>query len=188
MTTPLRAPEELDTGRLMLRKVSLEDAQSIFDSYAADPEVTRYLSWPTHKSIEDTVEFLIYAVAAWEEGSEFVWTIQPKDLEAPVGTVSFGRRDHRAHLGYVIARSEWGKGYITEAARALVDWVFKEPAIQRVEAICDGDNLASQRVLEKAGLDLEGTLRKWMVLPNLSGTPRDVLMYSKVRQFGSSET
>jgi RimJ/RimL family protein N-acetyltransferase len=181
VTAPLRAPESLETQRLILRKISMEDADSIFASYAADPAVTRFLSWPTHRTIEDTVDFLTYAVAAWEEGSEFVWTIQPKGFEALVGTISFGRRDHRAHLGYVIARSEWGKGYMTEAARALVEWVFQEPEIQRVEAICDGDNQASRRVLEKAGLELEGTLRKWMVLPNLSNTPRDVLMFSKVR-------
>ena len=180
MDASLQPPEQIETERLLLQRAAMECAQSLFDAYASDPDATRYLSWPTHESIDDTRGFLKYAVSAWEEGSDFIWTIEPREIEAPVGTLSFSSLGHRAQIGFVISRGERNKGYMTEATRSLVRWLLEQPSVLRIEALCDIENLASQRVLEKVGLDREGTLRRWMVLPNLSYTPRDMYMYSKV--------
>ncbi len=170
----------METDRLTLRRVSIADAQSLFDSYASDPEATRFLSWPTHGSVDDMRGFLGDASQAWDEGSDFVWAIEPQDAVSPLGTISFSRRGHRAHLGFVLAKSEWNKGYMTEATRALVGWLETQSLISRIEALCDVENVASQRVLEKSGLEREGILRRWMMLPNLSEKPRDMYMYSKL--------
>ena len=70
---------------------------------------------------------------------------------------------------------------MTEATRALVHWLLEQPSVYRIEALCDIENVASQRVLEKVGLEREGILRRWMVLPNLSETPRDMYIYGKVK-------
>ncbi len=88
---------------------------------------------------------------------------------------------HRWELGYVLARSNWGKGYMTEAVKGLVHWAFQQPAIFRVWAVCDVDNLASARVMEKAGMKREGTLRRWSVHPNVSDEPRDSYCYAIVK-------
>ena len=172
----------------MLLRASTDHADSLFDAYASDPEVTRYLSWPTHDSVDDTEGFLSYASKAWDEGSDFIWVIAPKEQNAACGTISFSIESHRAHLGFVIARSEWSKGYMTEACRALVDWLLQQPEVLRIEALCDVENVGSARVLEKSGLEREGTLRNWMVLPNLSDEPRDMHMHSLIKRWvGSAE-
>jgi RimJ/RimL family protein N-acetyltransferase len=84
-------------------------------------------------------------------------------------------------LGFVLAQPHWGKGYMTEAVRGLVAWALKQKEIYRVWAVCDTDNVASARVMEKAGMQREGTLRRWSVHPNLSLEPRDSYCYAIVK-------
>jgi len=84
-------------------------------------------------------------------------------------------------LGYVLARRQWGYGFMAEAVTPVVDLAFTEPSVFRVGAVCDVDNLRSARVLEKAGFEREGILRSWAVHPNISSTPRDCYSYSKTR-------
>src|SRR5204862_157929 len=89
---------------------------------------------------------------------------------------------HRMQFGYCLARDAWGHGFATEAAGTFVAAVSKHPAIWRIQAFCDIENHASARVLEKVGLEREGTLRRYLVLPNLGDAPRDVYCYAKIRQ------
>lgn len=84
-------------------------------------------------------------------------------------------------FGYCLARDAWGRGYATEAAKAFVETVFANPAIYRIQAFCDIENTASARVLEKIGLSHEGTLRRYMVLPNMGEAPRDMHCYAKIK-------
>ena len=84
-------------------------------------------------------------------------------------------------FGYCLARDAWGQGYATEAAGAFIAAALDIPTLWRIQAYCDVENCASARVLEKIGLEREGTLRRYMVLPNLSNEPRDVHCYAKVR-------
>lgn len=81
----------------------------------------------------------------------------------------------------MLARPCWGRGIMSEAVTALLEWVFREPSVFRVGALCDIDNQRSARLLEKAGLQREGILRAWSVHPNISATPRDCYSYAKVR-------
>jgi RimJ/RimL family protein N-acetyltransferase len=85
-------------------------------------------------------------------------------------------------FGYCYARDAWGHGYATEAARAMVPIWLSEPTVWRVQAFCDPQNIASARVLEKAGLTLEGTLRKHAMKPNVSDVPCDARCYAIVRE------
>ncbi len=88
---------------------------------------------------------------------------------------------HKAELGYVLARSYWGNGYMTEAVSAVVDWLLSVPEVHRVWAVCDTANLASARVMEKVGMTREGILKRWTVHPNVSSEPRDCFVYARVR-------
>ena len=81
----------------------------------------------------------------------------------------------------MLARAYWGRGYMTEALKELIDWALKQKDIYRIWAVCDVDNLASARVMEKAGMQLEGTLRRWSVHPNISPEPRDSHCYAIVK-------
>jgi len=172
------APATLTTPRLVLRRPASDDAQAIFDAYTSDPEVTRYLTWPTHESVERVHEFLRRCDAVWTDGSAFPWAIT---LDGHIiGMIEVRLDGHRAEIGYALSRAAWGRGYTTEAARAVVGWALTQPEIRRVWAYVDLENVPSARVLEKVGMSREGRLRAWYV-PTGFGVPRDCWMYSRVR-------
>jgi ribosomal-protein-alanine N-acetyltransferase len=113
----------------------------------------------------------------------FNWLVYPRDDGPLLGSIGCKLDGHLVQFGYYYARDTWGRGYATEAARALVHLWLSEPAAWRFQAYCDPENIASAHVLEMSGLTCEGTLRKYMLTPNLSDIPRDVLCYSVVREF-----
>jgi ribosomal-protein-alanine N-acetyltransferase len=176
----MTTPPLLDTERLRLRIPSLEDADDI-GAYASDPEVSRYVSWRRHRSPEEAREFLRRALTAIEHSQELHWVITARDSERVLGTIGLLLQGHRVELGCVLARPHWGRGFATEAARAIVDWALARPEIHRVWAVCNVDNLASATVLEKVGMYREGRLRRWAIFPNLSDEPRDCWCYARVR-------
>jgi ribosomal-protein-alanine N-acetyltransferase len=181
MSAGFPAPVAIQTRRLLLRRYAREDAKEIFDTYAQDPEVTRFLTWPPHQRVDDTLLFLERCERVWADGSAFSWVIVSRETGAILGGIELRVDGHRAEFGYALARAAWGRGYATEAARAVVATAFAVPAIQRVWAYVDVENVPSARVLEKAGLTREGCLRKWYV-PTGFGVPRDAWCYAKIRE------
>jgi RimJ/RimL family protein N-acetyltransferase len=173
------APAIIETERLRLRRPRSSDAEAIFE-YGCDLEVTRYMDWPTHRSIDAVVEYLGGCVPRWESGVEYYWVITSPPEDRAIGGISCRVSGQAAEFGYVLNRSCWNRGYASEAAHAVVDFVLSQPEIHRVWATCDTENLASVRVLEKCGLSREGILRCWAIRPNISQTPRDAFMYSKI--------
>jgi len=174
-------PPIIETERLVLRPPRMDDAEAVFTSYATDEEVTRYLQWRPHTSIAETVEFLRRTVAFPEGGSESTWAITLRGDERLRGMIALRSHGHKADAGYVLARPLWGNGYTTEALRAVLDYAFKNPRMYRVWAVCDVDNVASARVLEKAGMSFEGILRRYQIHPNIGPEPRDARCYARVR-------
>lgn len=170
-----------ETARLRLRRPKAEDAAPIFSGYATDPEVTRYLVWKPHKSVAETEEHVRRCAADWAARREYVYAITVRDEgDAPVGAIALRGGGHAVAFGFVLSRLYWGRGIATEALRVLLDWSLTQPGIWRASAFCDVDNLASARVLEKAGMNLEGINRRAVVHPNLSPVPRDVKMFARV--------
>ena len=168
-----------ETARLRFRPPRLEDARAIFERYAADPEVTRYLGWPRHMSVEDTEAFVAFSEAEWARsasGPLLVFSRQTGSLLGSSGLLI--ETPHRAMTGYVFARDAWGNGYATEALGAMVD-LATELGITRLYAHCHTAHRASCRVLEKCGFELEGTLQRQSVFPNLSREPLDVFSYAR---------
>jgi [ribosomal protein S5]-alanine N-acetyltransferase len=180
-TYTMTRSEEIGTARLWLRPPREADAQQIFARYAQDPEVCRYMSWTPHQSIEDTLTFLRRIVCDNAERRSKGFLIFSRESGELLGSIGGAIDQHRMQFGYCLARDAWSHGIATEAARAFVTSVFEIPTIGRIQAYCDVENRASARVLEKAGLELEGTLRRLLVLPNLGDSPRDVYCYAKVR-------
>ncbi len=177
----MNPPEAMETERLVLRRPSLADAHSIFTTYAQDAEVTRYLTWPPHQSIRQTELFVARCALAWEEGGRFPWTILLKGEDSVVGMIEIRMGGHKAEVGYVLARSFWGKGIMTEALARVLEWTGSQPQIYRVWAVCDVENIASAHVLQKAGMKHEGILHRWIVHPNVSAEPRDCHCYAWLR-------
>jgi len=183
----MKPPVTFETPRLRLRPAVPDDAPAIFKSYACDSEVTRFVSWSVHPSVEVTRKFVTgYCLAGWKTGEVFAWLITLADGADVAGMIDLRPVATRAELGYVLARRCWGRGLMTEAARAVVDWAIAEPDIHRVWAVVDLENLASQRVLEKAGMTREGVLRRWAVMPNQGPVARDVWCFARIKDAAAS--
>lgn len=104
-----------------------------------------------------------------------------KDKNELAGIIELRPDRFKAELGYALGRPHWGKGIMTEAARRVTDWAMNQPEICRVWALCDVDNTASARVLEKIGMQFEGILRRFASHPNRGDQPRDCRCYGKVK-------
>ncbi len=180
--TPLTPPSELTTRRLLLRRPRLDDASFLFDAYASDPDIPRFMTWVAHADVSETTAFLEDCLKGWDDGSRFEYVLERlAEPGVPIGMIGMLPGPARTNYGYVLAREHWGQGHMSEALTALVDWALDQPGIHRAEAYCDLDNPASARVMEKAGMAHEGILRRYSVHPNLSDVPRDCFMYAKVR-------
>ena len=178
----MKMPEQIKTERLILRKPHMDDALAIFAGWAQDQEVTRYLTWRPHQRIEQTQEFVQDCLFAWEQETRFPYMITLKETSEVIGMIDPRIEGSKVGIGYGTARAHWGKGYVTEATRAAIEWAFQQPSIYRVYATTDVENIASRRVLEKAGMQCEGILRKYIIHPNISHVPRDSYMYAIIKQ------
>ena len=178
--SPLIPPESITTARLLLRKPRNEDAPRIFEAYASDPEVVRYLTFLPHREMRESEEAVKRFIENWEAEKAFHWLIFQRESGQLVGAIS-ARREQGIVLGYCLARQFWRHGYMSEAVNALVEWAFSDSSVFRVWAVCDLDNEASARLLERNGFHQEGILRKYSLHPNVSNVPRDCYCYAKTR-------
>ena len=192
-----RPPDTIETSRLRLRSPQMEDAPSIYARYASDPEVTRYLPWRPHRDVEETQTFLSLLLNTLERGGTCAWVIEGREDRRLIGLATINmesaregdflsterekRQYYKVLISYHLAQSEWGQGYATEAARALVDWALDQPQVMRIWTVVDVDNAASVRVLEKLGMVREGLLKRWSIHPNISPEPRDYYCYALVK-------
>jgi RimJ/RimL family protein N-acetyltransferase len=178
----LRPPETFETARLLARAPRESDAASVFSAYASDPVATRYLAWTPYTDLEKLTEFLRGRALAWTNGDgHYAYLLCLRGTDAPIGSIGVFVDEPKAMFGYVLGRSYWGCGYAAEALTQLVAWTDTQPRIRRAWAYCAVENVASTRVMEKAGLEREGVLRRSQVFPNLGPEPRDCVYYAKVK-------
>jgi ribosomal-protein-alanine N-acetyltransferase len=177
----MKPPEQIETDLLVLRLPVLKDARSLFQNYARDPAVTRFLTWRPHIPIAQTSEFLAGCLQAWRDERRFPYVICFKSSGLVIGMIEIRLDGFKAEVGYAVGRAYWGKGYMTEALRALLVWAMAQPSIYRVWAVCDVDNIASARVMEKAGMQCEGILHRYIIHPSMSEEPRDCYLYAIVK-------
>ena len=186
-------PDTFETPCLRLCRPRMEDAPSIYARYSSDPDVTRHLPWRPHKSVKETQTFLTHPLNSMESDETHVWIVESKEDRRLMGLMSIGihsaragdflnteeeRQYYKVGFAYHLARSEWGQGYATEAARALVDWALNQRQVFRICTVCDVEHAASVRVLEKLGMVREGVLKRWGIHSNVSPEPRDYYCYA----------
>lgn len=174
----MKMPEQFETERLVLRKPRMDDARAMFEGWTQDQEVTRYLTWRPHERIEQTQEFVQGCIRAWQGETRFPYVITLKGTGEVIGIIDPRIEGPKVGIGYGAARAYWGKGYVPEATRAIIEWAFQQPSIYRVYATTDVENVASRRVMEKAGMQCEGILRRYILHPNISDSPRDSYIYA----------
>ena len=159
-----KGTKTIETDRLILRQFTMEDAEPMFRNWANDDEVTKHLTWPTHSDVEVTKMVLSDWTSHYPEPDFYNWAIVLKENgPEPIGNISVVRINPNtdcAAMGYCMSRAHWRKGVMPEALKAVVDFLFDEVGFNRIEAEHDVNNPASGRVMEKAGLRYEGTLRQ----------------------------
>ena len=176
---PVTAPVELSTARLRLRRPTSRDAEAIF-AYASDPEITRYMAWPRHQTLDDSRAYLSFADDEWRQRGVGPYLALAADGEVIGSTGLQLLAPHRAATGYLLVRRWWGQGLATELARAMVE-LARSLGLARLEADCVAEHAASAHVLEKAGFAFEGVRRAYLMAPNLPGDdPVDVRSYACV--------
>ena len=179
------------TSRLILRPPGAGDAAPTFRRFAADSEVTHFVGWHRHTSIDDTIAFLEFSSSEWQ-----CWPVGPLLIESRADGTLLGstglafETPDRASTGYVLARDAWGLGYATEALAAVVA-LAQDLAVTRLYALCHPANLPSIRVLERCGFSREDILAKHLAFPNVGDNePQDVACYvhaSMNRQSGQHQ-
>jgi ribosomal-protein-alanine N-acetyltransferase len=170
----------IETDRLKLRKLSLSDVSDVFE-YASDPEVSKTVWWEHHRKVDDSLSFLKQIVFQYEKGIPSPWAVVLKQAHKMVGTIGYhwwSLENACAEVGYVISRSYWNNGYMTEALKEVLGFGFDKMSLERVEAKCFIENLPSERVMQKCGMKLEGILRNSMFV---KGEFRNFKIYSILR-------
>ena len=176
----LRAPVVIEGVRLRLRRSTPDDAAATY-RVINHIEVMRYMDWPANGSVEESRRYLEGCAARWDAGTEFHWMIELKATGDVLGSISCRMHGHAADFGYLLAHEYWGHGYGSEAAALLVGWLRRQHSIVRIWATTDSENVRSAAVLRKAGLQLEGVMRKATLRPNIGDPPRDTALYALVR-------
>ena len=178
----MKVLERIETERLVLRRPRPADAEAIFDRYASDPEVTRFLAWPLHENVAATRAFLAFSDAEWQRWPAGPYLVEDREDGRLLGSTGLAfKTPDRASTGYVFAKDAWGKGYATEALVAMVG-VARDAGVTRLCAFCHVDHAASRRVLEKCGFRREGSAP--FEFPNLPpDASRDAYRYARTVGF-----
>lgn len=159
----------LETDRLILRPFTLDDAGAMYDNWAGDPEVTKYLSWEPHADLQETRSILRGWVNSYEFPEYYSWAIVLKETDTPIGSIgSVERRDNirMLHVGYCIGKAWWHQGYTTEAFAGLIRFFFEQVGANRIESCHEPDNVHSGQVMKKCGLSYEGLHRQAIYKPD----------------------
>ncbi len=154
---------ELETKRLILRRFIMEDAERVFNNWANDDEVTKYLVWPSHSDINVTKNVLEQWIQNYEKNDFYQWAIEIKEIKEPVGSISVVNQlddIKMVHIGYCIGKKWWNKGITSEALSVLIKFFFEKVGVNRIEARHDPNNQNSGKVMTRCGMKYEGLLRQ----------------------------
>ncbi|MBN1584421.1 MAG: GNAT family N-acetyltransferase [Anaerolineae bacterium] len=170
-------PETVLTQSLELRRPEPSDVDDIF-VYGSDKEVAYYTDWKPVQTKDQLEERLRKRKIEWESGDAYYWVITERGVGKAIGGISCTIIGENAEIGYLLNKDYWRRGYATEAATAIVNWLKSVQAVTRISATCDTENIASIRVLEKIGMNKERIIEKYLVRPNIDQTARDAFLFS----------
>ena len=167
----------METQRLVLRKFTMDDARTMFDFWTGDPAVAEYCIWPAHESVQVSRDLISLWMEECKAPDRYEWCIEVKGVgpRGSIGVVKIDEESEMVELGYCLSRECWGRGYVPEAAQAIIKLMFETVGAARVTAKFDADNPKSGRVMQKCGMRYLETRKNGVV--NNHGL-RDVIVYS----------
>ena len=172
----------LETERLILRKFTMADAEAMYFNWASDEDVTKYLTWPHHESIDTTRHVLEDWISHYQNDDYYQWAIVLKKTKEPIGSISIVESNEEVSMvevGYCIGKQWWHQGYTSEALEAVIRFLFAEVCANRIQAKHDIHNPDSGKVMAKCGMQYEGILRQYA--RNNTGIC-DVCLYAIVKE------
>ena len=152
-----------ETGRLILRRFTLDDAEDMYRNWAASEKVTRYMTWAPYTNINDVKDYIQYVIDCCEKPDHYDWVIEDKALGQAIGSIgviSVNEDIAACEIGYCLGDAFWGKGIMPEALSEVIRFLFLEVGMNRIQATHDVRNPNSGRVMEKCGMRYEGTMRQ----------------------------
>lgn len=155
--------KRLKTKRLVLREFAVTDAEAMYRNWASDPEVTKYLMWPTHPDVETSQRVIDSWIEKYTEKNFYSWAIELKEIGEAIGSIAVVNVNDRVSsvaIGYCIGSKWWHKGIMTEAFTEVIRFLFDEVGVNRISAVHEPDNPNSGLVMKKCGLRYEGTRRQ----------------------------
>ena len=173
----------IETDRLILRKYKLGDEVQAFKNWTSDENTSIYVGWNTHKDIEETRKYVEENIEESNNGG-FHWVVELKDSHELIGDISvidINKKHSNCEIGYSYGSKFWGKGYATEALRAIIEYLLKECEIYLVECKHQSLNPASGRVMEKAGMKKDAVLRKRRI-NKITKQINDLIIYSIIKE------
>lgn len=174
--------QTMETERLTLRRFEIADTQSIFESWISDPEVQNNYGEAACNSIDEAKTVVKKWISLYENKEFYRWTIILKGTNENIGQIAFylvDSKNLRADVEYCIGQPYWGNGYASEALKATIEYAFKRVYFNRVQAFHRSKNPSSGKVLQKAGMKYEGTLKQYLIHKNEFD---DCIMYAITRQ------
>ncbi len=175
-----KGTQTLHTQRLTLRRFTPDDAQVMFDTWANDERVTRFLTWCPHKSPQATRELLEDWCAAYENPNTYNWAIEfDGKLIGNISIVQIKESLESVELGYCMGYDYWNKGLMSEATKEVLDFLFTEVGVHRIDLRHAVKNPASGKVAQKCGFIFEGTQRE--CFKTFSGEFLDISYYGMLR-------
>jgi [ribosomal protein S5]-alanine N-acetyltransferase len=171
----------LEADRLILRSLTLDDAPMV-EKYASDYDVAKTTLNIPHPYPEGGArDFISSILEAERKGKIVIFAITRKEDNSLLGLINITgtNANRRAEIGYWIGKPFWGKGYGTEAAKAIIKYGFEELNHNRIYALAFTDNPGSRRIMEKSGMKHEGILRQHAMK---DGRPVDLTYYAILRE------
>ncbi len=178
-----KGTKELETNRPKLRRFKLDDAEEMFNNWASDEKVAKFLTWKEHESIDVTKKILDEWVSSYQNEEYYQWGIVIRETNELIGSIGVaGNKENKlmCEIGYCIGRNYWGNGYVAEALNRIIKFLFTEINYNRIEIVHAVENVNSGKVIRKCNLKFEGILRDRGLSNRLELI--DLAMYSILRK------
>ncbi len=153
----------IETDRLILRRFDKNDAEEMFNNYLSSDKVTKYMTFPTYKSVKEAESYLDFVISEYQKDRTYRWCIVLKETNQVIGAidvVSFNEALNEATIGYCLSDKYWHKGIMSEAFSAVIKYLFEEENVNRIQATHDVKNPNSGKVMQKCSLKFEGIHRQ----------------------------
>lgn len=159
---------QLETSRLILRTIKRKDAKNVFD-YAQDQALSKYVFWQPHQSIRDSKRFIKDTIKQYQQPNKFMWAIELKDQNIMIGTcgvMRYYQENKTIEIGYALNPKFQNKGYMKESLQTIINYIFNNLDIIRIQGVCVTENIASEKTMISCKMIFEGILHDNFIKDN----------------------